>query len=337
MPAYYKKFVCKADKCRHTCCSGWKIPVTKQEYYKIINLAYDEELYRNVNRTFIEPDFPSDGLYRYIGFNWQGNCPMQKDGLCSLHASQGEEILPKVCKLYPRSHKQINDTLIASCSSSCEKVIEMLYDLDGLDIISDYLDEEVQIKYSVDNKTIAQIRAFHHLISDRSTTLVQSIKDICILINEDVFNKEYELDTNPLKLSLSLLNRLSGSNYFLNDIVSEISDRYKDNYELYEQDCIVFESRFPRWMRLFENVINNSMMYECFPFVDNRLPDYDTYKGLCAIYGLLRTVTIGYTSIHNSKEDLIDCIGALFHLVDHTNFYYNIHVLCDNAAILLKL
>ena len=79
------------------------------------------------------------------------------------------------------------------------------------------------------------------------------------------------------------------------------------------------------------------MMYGNFPFVDNRFSKIDAYKGLCASYGLLRLVCIGYTAVHSSKEDLIDCIGALFHLIDHTSFYYNIHILCNNPAVLLKL
>ena len=51
----------------------------------------------------------------------------------------------------------------------------------------------------------------------------------------------------------------------------------------------------------------------------------------------MRFVCIGYTTVHYSEEDLIDAVAALFHLIDHTAFYYNVGIIVDNAAVLLKL
>ena len=87
-----------------------------------------EELNRRVQGAFVMPDFVSDDIYRYVSFNWLGNCPIQDKGLCALHREKGEGYLPKICRLYPRSLKQINDTLFVSCSGSCEKVAEILYE-----------------------------------------------------------------------------------------------------------------------------------------------------------------------------------------------------------------
>ncbi len=70
-----------------------------------------EELNRRVQGAFVMPDFVSDDIYRYVSFNWLGNCPIQDKGLCALHREKGEGYLPKICRLYPRSLKQINDTL----------------------------------------------------------------------------------------------------------------------------------------------------------------------------------------------------------------------------------
>ena len=84
-------------------------------------------------------------------------------------------------------------------------------------------------------------------------------------------------------------------------------------------------------------VINNSMMYECFPIVDPRFDDTLSFKGLCVCYGLLRIVTAGNHVFHNTKDGLTDAVSALFHLVDHTSFYYNINIMTDNAAVMLKL
>ena len=94
---------------------------------------------------------------------------------------------------------------------------------------------------------------------------------------------------------------------------------------------------FSDWMPFYERLINNSMMYENFPFVDESFDNTDAYKELCCTYGLLRFLPVGYTALHPSKEDLIDAIAALFHLVDHTAFYKNITYYPVNAACMLKL
>ena len=79
------------------------------------------------------------------------------------------------------------------------------------------------------------------------------------------------------------------------------------------------------------------MIYECFPFVDKRADRTAVYRGLCACYGLMRLVCVSYTSVYHEKEDLIDAVSALFHLIDHTAFYYNVSVIAGNAAVMLKM
>lgn len=337
MPSYYKDFKCKCDKCRHTCCSLWKIPVSQDEYFKLIGMDCSKELQDKLDIAFEDPKTKDEKTYKYISFNWLGNCPMQKDGLCLLHKEKGEDKLPRICRLFPRSLKKINNQLIASCSSSCEAVVEMLIQQDSLQVTEDYLNEEPQIVKTLDEDVINELNEFTIILKDRSTTLVQSIKAICLIINKEEFINDYNLDINPVNETLNLLNRFSNSDNFLSDINKEIRDRYIDNLYQYEIDKEIFEKKYPKWMYYFENIINNSLMYECFPFVDDRFDKTKAYKGLCACYGLLRLVTIGYTSIHNDDEALVDSISELFHLIDHTAFYYNVNVICNSAALLLKL
>ena len=90
-------------------------------------------------------------------------------------------------------------------------------------------------------------------------------------------------------------------------------------------------------MPFFERVINNSLIYECFPFVDKKANQTKVYKGLCAAYGLLRLVCIAGTVEDRSKERLVDVVASLFHLIDHPSFYCNISCIIDNTAVMLKL
>lgn len=335
-PEYYQQFSCKLDKCRHTCCYGWKIPISHSEYNKLITMNCSDELNQKVQRTFVIPDVVSEECYRYITFNYLGYCPIQNNGLCSLHKEKGEDYLPKVCKLYPRSLKTINDVNIASCSNSCEAVVDLLFDADNLNIKEITLNEEPNITYSVTNKDIEQIKLLNNILKDRTTSLVQSLKNICLIINKDEFEKDYASNVEPLSLAIQILKRLSYENDRLNELTLYLEERYKDK-KTYINDQHSFEQAYPKWMELFERLINNSMIYECFPFVDKRIDKTNSYKGLCLCYGLLRVICIGTYSKTKIKEDLIDNISLLFHLIDHTAFYYNAYVICENAAKMLKL
>jgi len=303
----------------------------------MITMDCSRSLNNRVQLSFEVPENISEDCYRYISFNWLGNCHMLEKGLCLLHQEKGEEFLPKVCKLYPRSLKSINGVNLASCSSSCEKVIELLFDKDSLTIQEIDLEDVPEIIYEVDYDDVLQIRQFQELIKDRSTTLAQSIIDICKIINLNEFQKDYYEDINPLMSCINLLNKFYGSNYQLDEIINNINDRYLNNSYLFEKDKELFEDKYPEWMYIFERIINNSMLYENYPFVDKRIDKTDVYKGLCCTYGLLRLVCINACAINDEREYLIDCIACLFHLIEHTAFYYNASILANNAAIMLRV
>ena len=337
MPSYFKQFKCKCGQCRHTCCHGWKIPVSQEEYYRLVTMPCNEELRHSLDVSFVDPDYATSENFKVISFNYFGDCPIQKDGLCQIQKEFGEDMLPAVCRLYPRSLKQVNGQLIACCSSSCERVIELLIENGTLGMHMEKMEGKPTLSYDIDDDYIQQLSHFQKLLQDRSTTLVQSIMEICLEINRSEFSKDYNCESNPLTVALGLLDRLATEGTFLADIEDVIVERYKDNYIQFEEDKLSFEKRFPDWMYIFENVLNNSLLYENFPFVDDRFNKTDAYKGICTSYGLLRLICIGYTAQHQSQEDLIDCIACLFHLIDHTSFYYNVSVIVDSPAILLKL
>ncbi len=336
-PQYFPNFHCKASACRHTCCSSWKIPVSRSEYETLIRMECSDELYNRVQRAFEVPPFISEEVYRYICFNWLGECPIQDQGLCSIHREKGEDFLPKICRLYPRSLKQINEYRLASCSCSCEAVVEILLNPGTTAISSGELEGEAELHYEVDQQDIDQITQFQKILKDDSISIADSLRMICTLVNREAFLADWGADDDPLEQTLRILDRLAGSNNRLEEAVLPIVERYRSDPELYNLDRKQFEEDFPQWEGFFNRVMNNSMLYDCFPFVDKRFDKTLSYKGLCACYGLLRVTCIGNHHFRPDKEGLIDVVSALFHLIDHTSFYYNVNALADNAAIMLKL
>ena len=296
-----------------------------------------EDLNRRVQSTFVIPEYVTENHYRYIAFNWLGNCPIQDKGLCNLYLEKGDNYMPTVCRLFPRSLKNINGVNVGCCSSSCERVVELLFECEDLNIQETVLNGKPQFSYEISDDDVKQIKHFNELIKDRSTTLVQSIADICRIINEEEFEKDYSSDEDAIKTAIDLLKRLAAENDDLSEVALGMEERYLNNHEQFAEDRDMFEERYPKWMNFIERLINNSMIYECFPFVDKRADRTRVYKGLCFCYGLLRMICIYTGSGNSSREKLIDSVSLLFHLIDHTSFYYNVSILAENAAVMLKI
>lgn len=336
-PEYYKMFRCKADKCRRTCCSDWRIPVSKSEYLKLVTMECSDDLNRRIQNTFIIPETVTDACYRYVSFNWLGNCPLQDRGLCKLHREKGEVFLPKVCRLYPRSLKEVNGIRFACCSSSCERVVEMLMESERIGMETIEIDEEPNISYSVGEEGIRQIEYINDIFNDEKLTLKEKISAVCKSVNLEAFEEDSRSAEDALTKAIDLLERFSYGNEILADIAEHASASYRNDPERYRKDRTSFENIYPDWMGFFERLIDNSMIYECFPFVDSRSDPTRAYKGLCALYGLLKLVCVTVTEKQPDRETLVDGIASLFHLIDHTAFYYNISCIIDNTAILLRL
>ena len=70
---------------------------------------------------------------------------------------------------------------------------------------------------------------------------------------------------------------------------------------------------------------------------EDRLKKEDTTEGLCLLYALLKIICSACTIEDNSKEHLAMVIADIFHLVEHSPFYYNAHILIDNETTLLNI
>lgn len=121
-PDYYDDFYCIGSECRHDCCGGWDITMSKDEY-------------RRLKKTLDEPSvlgkLPEEkrrhGQYAEFRRNDANKCPLQnEDGLCSLQLARGEKALTRTCTTFPRKGMQVGRVVFASLSPCCEKVLSLL-------------------------------------------------------------------------------------------------------------------------------------------------------------------------------------------------------------------
>ena len=336
---YFSQFKCKADKCKRCCCSGWVIPVSKKEYYKLLTLDCSKQLADKIESCFVSPDFPTEERYRIISPNYLGNCPMlDENGLCMIHKELGPEALAQVCNSYPRSLKKVNNIYQANCSNSCEAVVELLLSKDKLTFKAVESNDSPNIYVNTNEDLTSVAMYFTQIIQDRALPLNKRIgKIVHYLNNNDIDNND---SLFGFKQVLNFVTTVSVNSQIYDEFKEKLLSSYtldEDGLNKYKQDELEFENNYPNWMIYFENIIINHLYYMDIPYVDSRINPKDCTEGLCLGYGLMKLICSCMTKQDHSLENLVYVISDIFHLVEHTPFYYNAHILIKDETSLLNI
>lgn len=193
MPTIYDKFQCKGGGCRNTCCQQWEINITRGEYSKLRHRIKDEKmqsLFSRVPRKAAMKD-----RYALVQLDEEGYCPyLTDDRMCGLQLEHGYNILPSICKTFPRIYKQINPELhTLSLDTGCERTLELLWQESetGLHFISDMRDDFGLL--SCDTQSKLNFAGFSDYISD--------IQNLCIWLLQ---NRAYSLSDRMIILGLAM-------------------------------------------------------------------------------------------------------------------------------------
>ncbi len=117
-PDYYKKFRCIADRCRHSCCTGWQICIDDKTFEKYINCRdlFSQKLKENIDVR--EQCFVLDKNQR---------CPFLNDNnLCDIIINKDESWLCDICAEHPRFRNYIGDTEQIGLGLSCEEAARII-------------------------------------------------------------------------------------------------------------------------------------------------------------------------------------------------------------------
>ena len=330
-PEYFDLFACKCGECRNTCCKGWKIAVGREEYFRMIGMDCSEELHNKLESTFYEPEFPTPERFRCIEPDWRGQCRiLGEDGLCMLQKECGEAAIPETCRVYPRSYKQKNNRFVAVCSASCEAVVELLMKNDSLGFEMKVPKKDIRPEIVETLPSDAEILGDRtvEILKDANKPLCERIREVGQQLGE---NRHADLALPGL---LEALGKLTETSDTLKEYAETVFERYgaagEKEEQLYKEDLKTFTGRFPKWEIYFTNFMVNNVVYSSFPYCDKRIGIKDSYPGLVLQYELLKLVCAGYTAEDWSEERLVDSVAAIYHLIEHTSYYYN-------ASLFLKL
>jgi len=153
MPAYYKDFQCKGGDCRDSCCKmNWRIDFDKRDFLRLRRLEVPAEYKSRLEgaiRRMRGKDIRA-GMYAQLDMS-AGVCPLfTEDGFCSLQRQCGGDVLPKVCRVFPRVERYTPAAREYALSPACEAVLELLWNLpDGVDFIEEDLPLKDQRGYIV--------------------------------------------------------------------------------------------------------------------------------------------------------------------------------------------
>lgn len=193
MPTIYDKFQCKCDTCRNTCCQRWTINITRGEYNKLRHRCKSEKMESFLDR--VPRKNATDTNYATVRLNSEGYCPyLTNDKMCGMQLEHGYNILPHICKVFPRIYKQINPNLHAfSLDTGCERTLELLWEEaeTGLRFHHDMRDELALLRSDIESNL--SFSGFSDYITD--------IQNLCIWLLQ---NRAYSLSDRMIILGLAM-------------------------------------------------------------------------------------------------------------------------------------
>ena len=328
VPEYFSSFSCKCGECRNACCKGWKIAVREEDYYRLIGMECSKALHEKIESAFGDPEVATRQRYKLIEPDWRGECRMLgEDGLCMLQKECGEAAIPEICRVYPRSYRETNGYLSAVCSTSCEKTVELLMDTEQIRFkyitMKNGIRPEITETLPIGSEETA--KGCTDILLNRSKSLTERIFSVGSLL------KCGELKQVTLNRLLNIIKELLETSDSLAEYAAETINRYGegngDAEKLYQSDFELFTEHYPKWSIYFENFMVNNVFYAAFPYCDERIRPEDAAYGLYLEYEILKLICTAYTVRDASDERFTDAVAAIYHLVEHTSFYYNAYML----------
>ena len=320
-PDYYPEFSCKCGDCRATCCHGWGIALSRDEYFRVMGTECSDELRRRLDVAFRPATDPAPTPERYalISYNWLGRCPLQSDeGLCLLHRECGEGAIPEICRRYPRCFRVLP---VHECctSTACERTLELLWrDTEPVKLLKgecEVYDNDFDTPAAASLDALeynnARAKAFE-IISDRTLTIDERISALADALG--VVSRYTVMPNDRISRLFEKLLHTSGS-------LAELKDECDSYYAA--------DSTLPRFILesaanmdvYIEKMLINHIFYKAFPrsFEDSTLSQ--EIAALAAVRELHRYVSEAYIAVHGfSLDNFIDVTAKLFRMIEHSRF-----------------
>ena len=327
-PAYFTRFRCKCADCRAVCCRGWRITLSEAEYFRALGQSCSDALRRRMDVAFYPVDHPDAEEYAYISPDRDGCCSLRDpDGLCALQRECGEDVLPAVCRLYPRSIKP-GAVTEASCSGSCERTVELLMEEPfPLPFVTTELETRAAIPADAPADAATQRKMRDALAVFQSGAnahdgFLRLANALGVPLPAAWGMAPYLREARQLLLhfgvhSVTLCDESEAAldKLALRDGVTDVSiARYAEAEARLRADL-------PEAERWFANILANHLFYERFPAPAPAVSPRDALYALGAVYILLRFFCVVFHDPARARARFADEAAAVLRFVEHTDFY----------------
>lgn len=357
-PDYYPLFHCKCGQCRASCCGGWGISISMEEYFRLLGMDCPPPLRRRLDDALHLLADSTPERYAQLTPDWRGRCPLQReDGFCGLQCECGEQALPQICRQYPRGLRHAFEAQRA-CSNSCEATLELLFSRE----------EPIRLQRGKGpvppregNLTPGQARQQREIRDGCITTLQQRQyplpvrlvrlgAGLCAADARDgqgvqvqcqaAWRAVDQVDAGTMPppdlqrafaMQLRLVQALAMDQPGVCAEAEAACALFGQDGQApgrYASAAAAFARHYPKWEIWFEQMLVNQVIFEGFPYSERGQSPMGEYAGLCAAYGLLRFLAVGCTVQRHDVAQLVDVCAAAFRLIAHTAF-------CWNAPIVL--
>lgn len=331
VPNYYKDFQCKGGECRRSCCGGWPISVSMEEYFRLLGMDCSQALRRRLDCAFLLEEDADPEHYAKIHPNYLGECPMHReDGLCALQCEGGEGVLPDVCRLFPRAAYVFGESRCV-CSSACEHTVELLMaDETPVEmetrLLPDHLLQHARPvdfspeRMAVQEECLRQIR-------DRSVPLSRRIDRIAAYLQGEAGDRGEgaSLSADTLhRIQVALATHYAEHSESVGEACKEALRALPD-HAAFASGLQELEARFPALWIWLEKLLTNYMLQECFPYTGREREVHYEGAALCGVYAFCLFLLAGCQP--QSPTAFADQMAAAFRLIGHTAFDHNAIVL----------
>ena len=352
-PDYYPLFRCKCGRCRVSCCGGWGISISMEEYFRLFGMDCTPALRDKMDRALhVLPD-ASPERYAQLTCNWLGRCPIQReDGYCALQWECGEQALPQVCRQYPRGLRNAFEAERA-CSNSCEATLELLFSREQPITLRRVLAKAPPREGSLTPAQIEQQRNIRDgclsELQDRTLPLPVRLMRLGFALRaadaEEPNGTQAQMEAGrrasaafspeqapppdtprAFAIQQKLVRTLALGHPGVQAEASAAWELFGDGpdaADIYARTARTFAEHYPKWELWFEQMLVNHVLFEAFPYSDRRQDAHAAYAALCATYGMVRFLAIGCTTQRHDTAQLVDVCAAAFRLIAHTAFSWN--------------
>lgn len=231
-PYYYTDFKCIAEKCKDSCCIGWRVPIDKKSFikYEKVKGKFANTLNNNIRKN---DKIPNDFEYgQMILNNDDKRCKfLNCNNLCDIYINLGEEYLCYTCSVFPRTIRKYGDIIEKNLELSCPKVSEELINKTepfSFEMIEDSSINQVEIKSIIEKEYDKEL---HNLLWEARNFSIYIAQNneiplwkrlLLIKLAEERFqylidSKNYVTEYNEIeKIKQEIINQSSVSFEFLN-------------------------------------------------------------------------------------------------------------------------